>query len=140
MANATITEVVAEIQAEVGSVANIAAAPDFPPDKMAAYPFAVAYPEAGIIEAQFGSGTKGLHNIVIEVHLARKMLAVTVENALQFVDSVPDELFEALFNSVYTKFDTFQRITYEFTGMSWAGIETLGIRFIVEGVKVHKAL
>ena len=137
---ATVKECILEIQVEIRKVSGINSAPDFPPDKMAVYPFVVTYPESGTIDAVFGSGTKGLHNIVIEVHLARKMLAVTVENAIAFVDSVPDELFKSLYDGDYTKFDTFQRLTYELAAMEWGGIETLGIRFVMEGVKVHKSL
>ncbi|NIR67730.1 MAG: hypothetical protein GWN76_24425 [candidate division Zixibacteria bacterium] len=141
MANKTVKDVIVAIQQEVATVSGIKAAPAYPPDKMAAFPFAVAYPQNGRIDAEFGSGTKGLHNIVVEVHLARKMLNVTVESAIDYVDSIPDEMWGSIFDNTFlSTFSTFQSISYEFTGMSWGGVETLGVRFMIEGVKVHKNL
>jgi len=139
MANATLNEVIEEIMGEISGVTGLASAPDYPPEKMADFPFAVGYVDSGVYSLESYGMTKGLHNVAIEVHVARKLLPQAVENLLAYADRIPDEMAQELFASTFTKFETFQQITYEFAAMEWGGVETLGIRFIIEGVKVKKS-
>jgi hypothetical protein len=137
-----IADVILEIQTEIAKISGIQQAPQYPPDKLTEYPFAVCYPDNGRITTETKGATKGLHNIVIEIHLARKLLNETVKKAIQYIDLVPEELFSSLFNSEFTptKFQTFGAVRYEFVAMEWNGVDTLGLRFVMEDVKVKKSL
>lgn len=140
MANTNIQDVVTEIQTEVAKVSGILQAPTYPPEKMSEYPFSVCYPDNGRITPETRGATKGLHYIVIEVHLARKLLPTTVESAIRYIDLVPEELWKSVFDSEFSSFDTFGAISYELASMEWAGVETIGVRFTIEDVKVKKSL
>lgn len=139
MAN-DLADVLDEIQTEIGSITGIRKAPQYPPEKMSVFPFAVAYPGGGRVGSETMGAVKFLHNIIIEIHLARKMLDQTVEDAVVYVDDVPEELFGAIFSGAYTTIQTHGDITYEFVPMEWAGVETLGIRFTIENLKIRKAI
>jgi hypothetical protein len=134
---ATIQDAITAIQGVVGGVSGIRAAPDYPPEDLSLYPFAVAFARSGSFEAApVGSG-KGLHTIVVEVHVGRSDLARDIKAAMPYGDSVPLALLAD--TTVGGVVSTFARVRYEFGPMAYGGLATIGWRFFVEGVKIQVA-
>ena len=128
-----LQDAINHIQDLTGAVDGIRAAPDYPPEQSNVYPFCVAYMGTGEIGFDAGVGTAGIHSIVVELHVARKDLARDIAKAAPYVDSIPAALLAdpTLGGTV----ELFENITYEFTPMQWDTVETVGFRFILNGVK-----
>jgi len=137
---ATLQSAIDEIQTEVRALSGIRSAPDEPPDQMGAYPFAVAYAGKGVWSSQTPETKVGLHDIVIELHVARKDLARDVTSAMSYSDSIPNAIMLALKDGTFSAIETFADIAYEFVGMGWGGVDTLGFRFTVRAVKMSSAI
>lgn len=137
---ATLAAVISEIAADLCVLTGIRGAPANPPDQINAFPFIVTYARSGVIEAGPVALRRGLHNIVIELHVARRDLARDVAAAMEYADTVPNALLATLsysgdrFNNTVS---TFERITYTFGPMQWGGIDTIGFRWTLENVKIQ---
>ena len=139
----TLAAVIAEIQDEVGSVTGIRVAPDYPPDDLSIFPFAVCYPAMGTLIQEPPELMTGLHDIVIEIHVARKDLPRDVESVIGYVDTIPLELFGAIYNSAFSTIRTFEQIDYTFGVLDWTGTgegTTIGWRFTLRAVKTQDAI
>ena len=130
---ATLKGAIEEIQDEVGSVSGIRKAPDQPPEKLTHFPYAIAYPDTGFVQQQSEGFRTHLHDIVVEIHVARKDLPRDIKAVIGYVETIPAEIWGNLGN--YTNIQTIGNISYEFTTFEYAGIETIGWRFTLEGVK-----
>jgi len=86
---ATLQAVIDQIQDEIGALSGIRAAPHEPPESMSAYPFAVAFVKSGNWTLGKPAGCMtGLHDIVVELHIARKDLARDYAAAMAYAKSV----------------------------------------------------
>jgi hypothetical protein len=134
MAVYTVQDVVQAIQDVVGAVTGIRAAPDYPPDSLGNLPAAITYAREGFINTGPFGIAESLHNIVIEIHFQNSDLPKAVKTAMPYVDSIPAALTANpwLANTC----ETFSRISYAFGAMEWGGIQTTGIRFVIEGIKL----
>ena len=140
---ATVQEAIDQIAADLRALTGIRGAPDEPPEQMAVYPFIVCYTRSGSWEIAPVGVRKGLHNIAVELHVARKDLARDVQGAMAYSDSVPNALLKALTTSgdrFASTISTFQRISYTFGPMEWAGQATIGFRWTLEGVKIENEI
>jgi len=135
---ATLQDAIEQIQDEMISLARMRRAPDKPPEQIAAFPFAVCYPESGEY-TQRSYVMQGLHTIAIEVHVQRKDLPRDYSTAMTFAKSVPNEIFDAI-NGALSAIVTVGSISYTFGPMAYADVETLGFRFRLEGVKTEDAI
>ncbi|MCP3909229.1 MAG: hypothetical protein GY712_14590 [Oceanicoccus sp.] len=128
----TLQAAIEDVQATIGAISGIKAAPNYAPEKINEYPFSVAYMGGGLIDFDTPSATKGLHIIVIELHVARKDLPNDISIVAPFIDSIPAALMAdpTLGGTV----GLFENITYEFTPMQWDAVETIGYRFFINGV------
>lgn len=133
----SIESVVEELQGVVADISGIRAAPVYPPDAMSVYPFAVCYARSGVYQIGPPEVMTGLHTVVIEVHVARKDLARDVAGVIGYADAVPAAIFAALADGTLTSTLTIATIRYEFGPLGWAGVDTLGYRFYLEGVKTQ---
>jgi hypothetical protein len=133
---ATLQQAIDEIQTAILSLAGIRDAPSQPPEAMNAFPFVVCYPRTGIWEAQTPETKIGLHNLVVELHVARKDLPRDVEKALAYSESIPNVILLRFKDGTFTAIQMFDAITYEFLTMGWAGIDTIGFRFTITNVKM----
>jgi len=139
MANET-RDAIAQALTYIRSLSGIRLAPAFPPEQASDFPFVTGYPGDGEhIETPAGLRT-GLHNVIIELHVARKDLPFDYALAIPFVDSIPNLLFSNLTSKWAGKISTFDRISYRWGEMEWATQKTLGIQFIVQGVKIQSAV
>jgi hypothetical protein len=135
---ATLQDAINAIQDVVGGVSGIRSAPDYAPDQLSTFPFALAFARTGTFEVGPVGMGKGLHTIVVEVHVARKDLPRDIQAAMAFSDAVPLALLaDTTLGGVVS---TFTNIRYEFGPMLWGKLETLGFRFYVEGIKLQTGL
>jgi len=126
---ATLQEAITEIQALVGALTGIRKAPTAAPESASAFPFAVCYPESGHWE-RVSDWKKGLHTVVVEVHVARIDLARDIASALSYSESLVNALLNA--PTLGGKVDTIVgSISYKFGEMKYAGQPTLGWQFRV---------
>ena len=126
-----------EIIDELKEISDIRRVPDEPPETNSQFPFAVLYPVRGNYAGGPPGLMKGLHNIVIELHVARKDLPRDYSTVMDIIDQVPEQLLSAMKNARFSYLDTFERIEYEFGALSWDGIDTLGVTYTMLNVKVQ---
>ena len=136
----TIQTAIAHIQGLAEGLPGIRQAPDFPPEQMNVFPFAVCYPAAGEFQAGPMGLMKGLHNLVVEIHVARKDLPRDVETALPFGEALAAAVMDdpTLGGTVDTvRAD--EGISYTFGALAWGGQETVGWRLTIP-VKIQTVL
>ncbi len=137
----TIQDVVAQVQIYMATLPDIRSAPANPPESVNAFPFVVTLPHAGNWESQSAAWKRGLHAIVIDVHVARKDAPRDYQKFVPFVELVPNLLFNKLFLDKWSGLiDTFRSIAYTTTTFDYAGTETVGLRFTVNDIKMQSAI
>lgn len=130
-----------------GGNGSLRAAPDNPPDQMNIFPFAIAYADTGRWLWGRGVGDKkGLHEIAVEIHWARRDLGRENEVMGPWIERVPNLMMLKFINDNKwnSTIDAFggdegdDAITYT-TGPlgTWGGVEHFGIRFVIHKVKIH---
>lgn len=139
MTTKTLRDVTDYVQGLMREVAGMREAPDRPPDKIGRYPFATCYPFAG--EVWFGEPEgryRGLHQLALEVHVARKDLARDFESSMALLEPVLEALGAdvTLGGTVETLVG---EVTYTYGPLLWFGQDTLGWRFLLR-VKIHNVL
>lgn len=132
---ADLQDAINYIQTLMIKLQGIRAAPKYPPEDVSVFPFAVCYPGSGLFEFGPGGTKKGLHNITLEIHVARKDLEMDTRAAMRFSDTVPNILLAN--PTLGGNVSTFGQIRYAFGPLGWAGAPTLGFRFILENVKME---
>lgn len=143
---ATLTEVIAEVQADLAGLADPLYVPETPPDNLTEHqlPAMVVYVGTGAWKlgtASDGNGDRtrwGVHTIMIDFHLAYDDTAVNIAEAMQFSDTIPNRLFagfaaDRFGGTVQNLGDPTQRgqspIRYALTAMKWGGRDTIGWRY-----------
>jgi len=134
----SLQNVIDNVQAACRKIKGIKGAPSYAPEQINLYPFVVAYPGEGEIEFGAVGEMKALHNVVVEVHVARKDLPTDLRRVSGFVDSIPAALMDD--PTLGGSCDTFQTIRYRFSQLGWGGMDTIGYRFTVAGVKIRTNL
>jgi hypothetical protein len=133
---ATLYEAITAAAALIAGLSGIREAPALPEEVLNVFPFAAIYPGGGEQTMPINRVRQDLGSIVIELHVARKDLPRDVEKAIPYVDSIPNVLFDGLDDNKWSAtIDTFESITWTFGELGWNGQQTLGFRFIVNGVK-----
>ena len=135
---ATIQDAIEGIQDLVGAVSGIREAPDYAPEGIRIFPFAVAYASAGSFEFGVAGEMKGLHDIAVEIHVARKNMRTALKTAMGFSDAVPAAIMAD--PTLGGDVDTFGSISYTFGAMNYGEMQTIGFRFIVTDVKIRTDL
>jgi hypothetical protein len=126
------------VQDIIGAIPGIRNAPDYPPDALNAFPFAVCYVSSGTWQFGPADDRKGLHTITLQVHWARKDLARDVAKAMVLAETIPDALLRnpTLAGTVDT---IVQPIAYTFGPLAWGGVDTIGFDFKIP-VKIQTVL
>lgn len=141
---ATLQQVIDAIQDDLGALTGIREAPDEAPENMNVFPFVVVYPSSGEWRSDIPGNKIGLHTLTVELHVARKDLPRDIQKAMAYSESIPNTLLKAVASTSGDLFastiSTFDRITYTFGPLGWAGVDTLGFRFQVIGVKMQSAI
>jgi hypothetical protein len=138
----TLNEVVADVQRIVRGVEGIRKAPDSPPEKLGVYPYSVCYPRSGDTNLEYGM-IKGLHTIWLEIHIARKDMPRDTDRAMEYIKKVYSAIWEeyadsnSQFRDVLGGEGAIDNISYTFGVLNWLGIDTVGVRFFINGVKTQ---
>ena len=141
MANTQLLDAIGEIIDEIKTISGIRAAPDVPPENNDLFPFVLVYPDYGVYEYGMPIGyERALHNIAIELHIARKDLPRDYSTVMSLIDEIPIELGKLLKASGFSNLQTWESIEYNFQSMNYAGVETLGVRYTINGVKIQVEL
>lgn len=128
-----IDEVIDELQ----TIPGIRRVPDEPPENNNAFPFAVVYPSTGVYHYGPPPLMRALHEINIELHVARKDLPRDYLKVMDLIDTIPKELWDLLRTGGFSNLDTFGDITYIFGPLSWGAVDTLGVTYTMTDVKVQ---
>jgi hypothetical protein len=122
----------------VRGISGIREAPDYPPEQMADFPFAVVYPGDGRHMGHALAGAVGLKkwvgSVIVEIHVGRRDLPSTVASLLDFADSVPNALLAD--PTLGGKCDTFGEIKQSFGELGWGDTPTIGFRFVISDIKI----
>lgn len=131
----TQLQIVQAVMDIVGAVPGIREAPDYPPEQLNDFPFAVAFPGEGTHQYGVAGERRFIGNVILEVHVSRIDLPAAVENSIGFGDTVPN----ALMNNVTLngKVDTFESIMQTFGVLNWGDAQTLGWRFTLTNIKAR---
>jgi hypothetical protein len=125
----TLTDAIEQVQVIVGAISGIKRAPHYPPDKMSEFPFAIAFPGVGVFTPDAGA-KRGLHQITLEIHTARKNMAQDVANIINYAESVSDALLaNPRLNSTV---DTINQISYQFGPLGYDSVLTIGYTFTID--------
>ena len=135
---ATLQAVVDEIQTAVGALSGIRSAPSYMPESPNVFPFAQAYVLSGEYERR-KTTMVGTHSIVVAIHVARKDLARDLEMAMRYAKSVPSAILDGLDMSG-TSVSYIGPITYTFGELFYGDTQTLGFRFVVEGIRTEDTI
>lgn len=88
----TQLEIIQAVMDIVGQVTGIKEAPDYPPEQLNDFPFAVAFPADGTHNVSIPGERMFLGNVVLEIHVSRVDLPSAVQNSIGFGDSIPAAL------------------------------------------------
>ncbi len=133
-----LQEAINGIQDAVGALDGVRKAPDYPPEQLNQFPFAVCWAAEGTFEYSTPGVRKGLHVIELALHVARNGdLPREVALAMPYIETVPDALMAdpTLGGTVATIVGP---ITYEFGPLGYGEKEqnTLGFLFRIR-VKIE---
>lgn len=137
--SAEIGTVIAAIQDVVGAISGIRAAPDTPPESINQFPFAVCYPATGAWTPVSAGWMKGLHTVVIEIHVSRADLSTGVAQAMPYLLQVANALLrDTTFGGTV---QTFSELRYTFGRLVWGtqGTTHIGWKMEVVGIKTEPA-
>ena len=104
-----------------------------PPEKITTFPQAVVFPRSGSWMDGAAGTKKGIHTIVIQIHVARKDLPRDIDKAFPYGDTVPDRILSdpTLGGNVDTVVLS-NGIRYIFGPLDWADSQTLGFEFEID--------
>lgn len=133
-----LQDAIAKVQEIAGAVDGIRAAPEYVPEEINVFPFLVCYAGNGSYDFAPAGVMKGLHNIILELHVARKDLPRDVEKAMKYADNIPLAIMDdpTLGGTV----STIGVITYTFGMLGYGTTETIGFRFMIQNVKVQTTI
>jgi hypothetical protein len=139
---ALLKDAIAEIIDELQTISGIRYAPDeLVENSNEQFPFAVVYPLTGLFNTRTSSMLmKGLHEINIELHVARKDLPRDFATVMNLIDEIPYQLMKKRLAGSFSHIDAFDEITYIFGPLLWGGVDTLGVTYTMTVAKVQRAI
>jgi hypothetical protein len=137
-----LKEALAEFISELQDIAGLRRVPTEPPESNDQFPFLVLYPITGRYRTGPPGLMVGLHDVNAELHIVRKDdLAREFAQVMNLIDEIPKKLYQGILDS--SKFTDFtfggsdeEGIAYTFGPLSWAGVDTIGVTFTINSVKV----
>jgi len=137
---ASLREAIAAIQAHA-ITAGAREAPVDPPESNVGFPFAVCYPNSGLVKGLRVSARVDTVDLFLDVHLSRQNLPLNVQAALSFWEKFPDLIIEDnILGGTVENIDLMNAgMKFVFGNMSYAGIDTIGFRFTIQ-VKIRRSL
>jgi hypothetical protein len=140
----TQLQIIQAVMDLVGAVGGIKEAPDYPPEQLNSFPFAVAFPSEGTHKIAVPGERMFLGNIILELHVSRVDLPNAVMESIGFGDTIPAALFaystsntSPLNLPLKGTCDTFESIAQTFGELNWGDTQTLGYRFTITNIKAR---
>jgi hypothetical protein len=129
----TLYEAAVELAGLAGNLAGIKGAPEVPPEQINQFPFAVVWPNTGIISQLTNTDYKSLDTLALEIHVARKNLPVAMTAIYPYLDLVAAMLMNnpTLNGTVQTINLSHAEggVAWSFGELNWQETKTLGFRF-----------
>jgi hypothetical protein len=140
----TQLQIIQAVMDIVGAVSGIREAPDYPPEQLSDFPFAVCFPGEGTHSFSVPGERLFLGNVILEVHVSRVDLPVAVQNSIGFGDTIPNALMKFTVTTgslpLNGACDTFENVTQTFGELGWGDTQTLGYRFTITNIKARTTL
>lgn len=133
MTTYTVQDAINAIQDEVSAITSLRLKPDYAPERIAVFPAIITYARNGhAVTGEYGIA-EYRHNIVSEVHIARKDLERDLATLMPFIEDVIEELTlgDTTLGAIVEEFD---RISYEVGPSKYADADTLCIRFVISNI------
>jgi hypothetical protein len=134
MALVELSTIIKAIQDVARGLTGMRAAPPYPPESPADFPFAVTYPDSGTSDLHSGNFITNLPEVVTEIHLSALDLAATAERAYPYLELFGKAIMDDIYlSSALTAGEGGVRspIRYEFGYLSYFGHPTVGWRFFI---------
>jgi len=135
-----LKDAIQDIILELREISDLRKVPDEPPENSNQFPFVIVYPGLGDYKTGPPGLVTGLHNIRMELHVVRRDLPRDFEKVMNLIDEIPEKLYTTLKDGGFSNLETFGNIEYEFSPLSYGGVDTLGVIYIITGVKVQTIL
>lgn len=130
----TVEAAVLDLQSKLLALSGMKAAPDYPPETAAPFPFGVSYEASATTE--MGSFTYPLMDdratIISEIHVSRVILPKAIKLAYQFRDLFLEAILDD--GNLSDSVAGVTEIRRTFGRLEWGGIETIGYRFEIDVV------
>ncbi len=139
----TQLQIIQAIMDIVGAVSGIKEAPDFAPEQLNSFPFAVAFPSEGKHSFSVPGERLFLGNVILEIHVSRVDLPNAVMQSIGFGDTIPAALMNFTASGALPlkgTCDTFEEISQTFGELNWGDTQTLGYRFTITNIKARTNL
>ena len=140
----TQLQIIQAVMDIVSAVSGIREAPDYPPEQLSDFPFAVAFPGEGTHQFSVTGERMFLGNVILELHVSRVDLPLAVQNSIGFGDTIPNALMKFTVTSgslpLNGTCDTFESIAQTFGELGWGDTQTLGYRFTITNIKARTTL
>jgi hypothetical protein len=139
MTTQNLANAITTLQAAIAGLTGIKAAPSTPPAQLSDFPAVVAYEGQGNWTfADMSALEKGLLTIVLEIHFPRSLWDYAFITLNNYTDAVPKAIAKSMYNSSIGGYViTYSNIrTTGVIPMKWGDIDTIGQKWLVEGVMV----
>jgi len=107
-------------------VTGLKQAPDYPEPKANDFPFLVLFPFTGTQAWKMAGHRVDTHQLQLQLHISLTDLAFDVEQAIGFVEKIPDAVKDAETAGELSAIALPQDMTYTFGAMKWAETNTVG--------------
>jgi hypothetical protein len=135
MANPTLEDVIKAVQAIMRTVDGIRDAQDQIPDSENIEPFTLCYPNSGTYEQQSVGDVKALHTLTLDVMVARQDSKRSYQEVIPYVDRVALALLKK--PTLNGTVQNFGPPSYTWMQFNYAGIDYVGWRFVIPGIKLR---
>lgn len=135
----TLQAAITQLQTTLGALSGIRGAPEYPQENTSVFPFLVAYAGMGDFIAGEPAGMmKYLGSIIVDLHVARKDLPRDAEKAMGYHDTIPNAILKD--TTIGGTISTCGPVHVSgLIALKFGELDTLGIRFTVENVKIQAA-
>ncbi len=139
-----IQDVIDRMAAVIETVSGIKGASAYLPEALPSVDnWVVIYPGDTQFEGGNPAGSMtALYNVIIEIHTPRGVLPHSIKSIMDYFDAIPLAIFDDLFSTLLnTTVSTIGVITSTgLISMNYAGIDTIGFRYVVTGVKLQSEI
>lgn len=139
-----IQDVIERMADKIEAISGINGASDYLPEQLPEVEnWVVLYPgNTRFIGGEPAGYMTTLYDVVIELHTTRNTLPQAIKRIIPYFDDIPNALFDDLFNGYMNgTVSTIGEITSTgLVAMNYAGIDTIGFRYTVTGIKLQTAV